>query len=389
MKLGERQRQLDALLSEFRPFWHPQPFRDPVPAWACHWPALARTLESLSDDEVAKLNDDSPAALDLVARHCPEVIGLVPLMHLPQRTTRPLPVQGQFWDWEIPGRKRAQIEAFVAAIEPAQQPALDWCSGKGHLGRLLALAWQVPVHSLERDAALCEAGRALADRAGVPQSFVQADALACAAWPKRGEHAVALHACGHLHRRLVQRATEVGAAGLDIAPCCYHLGVTESYRPLSPGTQLELTRDDLRLAVTETVTAKSRETRLRDRGLAWKLGFDAYRRRSGHDEYRTFKPVPEGWLRGSFFEFMQHMTLREGLPPLALAHADEFEAIGWRRHREVMHFSVVRHAFRRALEVWLALDLARYLEQSGFAVTLGTFCERTLTPRNLLLSARR
>jgi hypothetical protein len=81
------------------------------------------------------------------------------------------------------------------------------------------------------------------------------------------------------------------------------------------------------------------------------------------------------------------MAAREGLP--VPGPAAEFEQAGWRRHAEVMRLSVVRHAFRRALEVWLVLDLACFLEQRGYAVELGTFCERQLTPRNLLLSALR
>ena len=67
----------------------------------------------------------------------------------------------------------------------------------------------------------------------------------------------------------------------------------------------------------------------------------------------------------------------------------EFERAGWQRLREVMRYSIVRHAFRRALEIWLVLDAAVHLEKSGYSVSLSSFCERTLTPRNLLISARR
>jgi hypothetical protein len=52
---------------------------------------------------------------------------------------------GSRWAWEIPGRKQQQIEAFAAAARPAAMPVLDWCGGKGHLGRLLALQWQLGV----------------------------------------------------------------------------------------------------------------------------------------------------------------------------------------------------------------------------------------------------
>jgi hypothetical protein len=54
----------------------------------------------------------------------------------------------------------------------------------------------------------------------------------------------------------------------------------------------------------------------------------------------------------------------------------------------VMRLSIVRHAFRRPLEIWLVLDLACYLEQQGYSVSIGSFCDRQLTPRNLLISAQ-
>jgi hypothetical protein len=147
--------------------------------------------------------------------------------------------------------------------------------------------------------------------------------------------------------------------------------------------------DDARLAVTEAVTAAPRRVRQRDREMAWKLGFDAWRRRqSGDDGYRSFRPVPAAWSRGSFGEFMQLMGQREKLEAPAASARDEFERRGWQRQREVMRLSIVRHAFRRPLEVWLALDLAVRLENDGYAVRLCRFCERRLTPRNLLISAR-
>ena len=45
--------------------------------------------------------------------------------------------------------------------------------------------------------------------------------------------------------------------------------------------------------------------------------------------------------------------------------------------------------FRRALEVWLVMDLALGLEEAGFEVAVGTFCDRALTPRNLMVLAER
>jgi hypothetical protein len=123
--------------------------------------------------------------------------------------------------------------------------------------------------------------------------------------------------------------------------------------------------------------------------MAWKLGFDTWRRlHDDSDGYRSFRPVPAAWSRGSFGEFMQQMAQREMLAVPAASDMDELERRGWQRQREVMRLSIVRHAFRRPLEVWLALDLAVRLENDGYVVQLRRFCERSLTLRNLLISAR-
>ena len=390
MRLAERQRGLDRQLAAFRELWHPQPFREPRPAWCERWPALAAEVLALSDSEVEFLNHDGDAALALVAGHVPEAAALVPLADLPRRPSASLADRGSRWAWEIPGRKRAQIEAFAAAARPSGRPVLDWCGGKGHLGRLLALQWQVGVTSLDIDATLCADGRQLAARAGLGgrHTFIEADALMAGALVTADQHVVALHACGELHRTLILLAAEAGTAAMDIAPCCYHRGVAVVYRPLTAGLVTTLSRDDTRLAVTETVTASPRLARKRDREMAWKLGFDALRRDvTGDSAYQPFKPVPAPWFAGSFAEFIDAMAARQGLPlPGKLA---AYEVVGWQRQREVMRLSIVRHAFRRLLETWLVLDLAIPLQERGNDVGVEVFCDRALTPRQLLVSARR
>ena len=389
MTPAERRRQIDVLLVAFRDLWHPQPFREVRPAWCERWPALAAEVLTLSEAAAEHLGNDCEAALLLLARHLPEVAAIADLAALPRCPAAPVPDHGSRWAWEIPGRKRQQIEAFAAAARASGQPVLDWCGGKGHLGRLLALQWQVGAASLDIDPVLCAAGEALARRAGIAQDFIAADALAAGQEIHADQHVVALHACGDLHRTLVCQAAAAGAAALDIAPCCYHRGVADFYQPLTPSGMLRLSRDDTRLAVTETVTASPRLARKRDREMAWKLGFSALGQAvAGEDIYRPFKPVPAAWFAGSFADFIGLMARRQGLALPSGLNLSECEQIGWRRQRDVMRLSVIRHAFRRALEVWLVLDLATYLEARGYEVSLGTFCQRQITPRQILLSAR-
>lgn len=390
MRLQQRQRSLDQVLHGTRSLWHPQPFRDARPAWCGEYPALSGELLALADAEVEVLNNEGDAARVFLARHLPEVAGLESLADLPIRAATPRVEHGARWAWEIPGRKQQQIEAFAAAARPSAVPVLDWCAGKGHLGRLLALQWQLGVNSLEIDPVLCHEGAQLAAKARVEQNFLCQDALTATGCFLPNQHAVALHACGNLHRTLIRDGAEAGVARFDVAPCCYHRGVADFYQPLSGVLQTGLTRDDTRLAVTETVTASPRLRRQRDKEMAWKLGFDALRRVvTGEASYRSFKPVPAAWFRDDFAGFARQMAQREGLLLATQTALAEFEQAGWRRQREVMRLSIVRHAFRRSLEVWLVLDLAMFLERQGYDVQLGSFCARQLTPRNLLISAQR
>ena len=61
--------------------------------------------------------------------------------------------------------------------------------------------------------------------------------------------------------------------------------------------------------------------------------------------------------------------------------------VGVARKKITDRVELVRHVFRRAIEVWLVLDRALYLQQQGYQVSVKTFCEKQLTPRNILILA--
>ena len=62
---------------------------------------------------------------------------------------------------------------------------------------------------------------------------------------------------------------------------------------------------------------------------------------------------------------------------------------GEQRALQVQRHELLRHLFRRPLELWMVLDYAVFLEEQGYRVRLGRFCARELTPRNLLVDAVR
>ncbi len=384
-------RHLDHILCDSSWLWRPQPFKQKVPDWCERLPQLCDELLSLGDEQLAELSGDSSALHLMLQAHIPALREIVALIQLSACQDMVLDDLGPHFHSGIPGRKWQQVVNFASALGPVELPLLEWCGGKGHLGRLLGAQWQQPVVTVEHSPALCEEGRNLAQRSKLDQRFLTLDALSSEAGSEvAGRHAVALHACGELHRKLLRDAVTAKVQAFDIVPCCYYLGAGEVYQPFTGGLRLQLRRDDLRLAVTETVTAAGREVARRDREMAWKLGYDELRRAECDVvDYLPLKPIVKRWLNLDFAAFCHELAQREGreLPQ----HIDwrRYEEAGWRRQREVMRLSLVRAAFRRALEMWLVLDMACYIEQSGYVVTVGTFCERELTPRNILISARR
>ncbi|MDX1757771.1 MAG: methyltransferase [Marinobacter sp.] len=385
---------LDRWLTALQPFWRPIPFATPTPDWERACPGLGQWLDRLGDEEVATYESDPAAFAERAAAWEPRLAQRKTLVSV-LALSGPDSTLAEANARDMPGRKRLQAGALAAALRPLNRPVVDWCCGKGHLARTLAAAGANPVEGLEWDKALVADGNRLARRSGLAVTLHQQDVLAPdLAWPQ-ADHGVALHACGDLHRRLLTVGAAQGANRLSLAPCCYHRTERTEHTPLSrqvaadPG-RCRLSRDDLRLAVQETVTAPGRERRQRQQVSAWRLGFDGLQRAlRARDDYLPVPSHPSRLNRGDFAGFCRWAAGNRGLALPAGVDFDHWQGHGERRHREVRRRELVRHLFRRPLELWLVLDYALYLEEQGFEVRLGTFCERALTPRNLLLDARR
>jgi len=177
MNHRERFLELQALLTAHETWWRPAPFRVRRPDWCDERPALAEAVLALDAAALARYADDPAVCCAWLASWLPVVDRLGELAVLPALPSRPLPLCAPHFDWSIPGRKREQIEAFAAHRPIARAPVLEWCAGKGHLGRRVALADRVPVASLEIDPVLCADASHLAARAGVEQVVLCADAL--------------------------------------------------------------------------------------------------------------------------------------------------------------------------------------------------------------------
>lgn len=391
--LQQRWQQLNQWLLAHRSFWQTVPFNTPCPQWLDDHPALARWLDDLDDNRCLGYSSDMDALVTALVPLWPALAEREALLAWPQFEGDVSLPEARARD--VPGRKRLQAGAFAAAALPLAAPVLDWCCGKGHLARTLAAQTPLAVAGFEWNEALVADGNRLAAKTGSGVRLQSQDVMAPALTLPRGVHGVALHACGELHRQLLRQGAAQGAARLTLSPCCYHLGHQGDYRPLSQqvATAPEACRlsfSSLRLVVQETVTAPSRVRALRHRSEAWRLGFDALQRQlRGCDDYLPVPSHPTELNHGSFADFCHWAAHRKGLVLPPDWRPQPWQAAGEARQRRLRRHELLRHLFRRPLECWLVLDYALFLQEQGYEVRLGTFCERRLTPRNLLLDARR
>jgi hypothetical protein len=382
---------LDAFLIEHQGLWKPRPFTFRELPWEAQHPDLARWLRqrSLADaDSTHNHPHDLPAPAPF-PQLAAQARQLSAVDKLPSQSLAPARHR---LNVDVPGRKWQQIEAFGAALAFKHPPThwLDWCAGKGHLGRRLLQTGQ-QLTCLEYDPALIAAGQALSDHHGLPVTHRLQDVMADVSISP--EHTpVALHACGDLHVRLLQLANAAGCKQLALAPCCYNRINADAYQPLSSAgraSTLQLSVDDLGLPLSETVTAGNRVRLQRDTSMARRLGFDQLQRQlRGCDEYLPTPSLPAAWLDKPFADYCRELASLKGL---STGEQDwkALEAYGWRRLAEVRNLELVRGLFRRPLELWLVLDRALFLAENGYKVAVGCFCEAALTPRNLMVLAER
>lgn len=393
--LKPRFHALDAFLLAHQGLWRPKPFTHRHLPWEAHHPQLSSWLRQRSLEQAEAAHNhperlDAPEPFAQIARQSKALsdVQALPRIDLENVSSR--------MSVDVPGRKWQQIEAFASSLSFRNTPThwLDWCAGKGHLGRRLAHDGQA-LTCLEYDAKLVDAGERLSQKLGVPALHMHQDVMAAqAATRLQSAHTpVALHACGDLHVRLMQLASDAGCQNIAIAPCCYNRIACDHYQPLSAEGQtsaLQLSIDDLALPLSETVTAGARVRRQRDQSMARRLAFDLLQRQlRGTDEYLPTPSLPIAWLDKPFADYCRDLAALKQLPPPAHQNWDALEAAGWQRLAEVRNLELLRNLFRRPLELWLILDRALYLQQRDYHVRIGTFCESQITPRNLLILAER
>lgn len=383
--------RLDQLLVGNQSFWRLNPLQWQQICWDND--LLLQRLAGLTLDDCEQIDQSPQLQHQLFGDIWPELFNQ-DFAAPPLRPSKGL--SPPFWlANDIGGRKWQQILLFAEATAPSSLPVLEWCAGKGYLGRVMAQQFQRHVCSVEWQASLCEQGTAVAAKLDLPQHFVCRDVLTqpVADLFVAKQQVVALHACGDLHRSLLLHAAAAQSQQVYVLPCCYHLQQAMVYQPLSKAASqspLQLSKTELKLAVQGQVTAGERVRRLRQTEMLWRRAYQLWRAAlTGDHRYQPLASVAKHWFSGEFRAFAEFAAAQHQLTLPADDDGRDYLQQAEPLLLTQRRIELVQHLFRRPLELWLVLDRAIYLAEQGYQVQVQQLCDIALTPRNLLISAHK
>jgi hypothetical protein len=377
---------IDELLLRHQAIWRSHAYQLFVPTWLQDQPELCHFLLELNDDQVRNLQGDDLALLTAITPFFDDAKAIHQLIQPYQDQSRQQvkePPAG------IPGRKWQQILAFCHAQSPPKGKVLEWCSGKSYLGRAIHQQSGQNILALEINSDLVNSGH---HRAAPQHQLQQCDVLSDKVWSYFSndiQRAVALHACGGLHQRLLQCASHQQCPEIALSPCCYHRFI-DHYRPLSPQLQsakLQLDKTDLRTAVRQSSTAHQGEIASRRTLQSAQLAFRVLLQDNSLDSNMPLPSLSLRWAKSSTTELLQHYRQQKSLTLNYKKPIAEYHNLGAALLARAERLELARMAFRRLLELRCVLDGILFLEEQGYRCTLKAFCHHALTPRNLLLFA--
>ena len=390
---------LTELLCRHKALWTETAFVRNELSWRADYPRLHRDLLALSEADLRALEGEGEL-LCFLSSYLPDLERLndAPIVTSTRHQWR----AHESATLGVSERKRVQIEGFVNALLGSKMTMtrdsslIDWCSGRGFLARAMHAASGARVLCLERDTKL--------HRADLPEqvTFLAHDVLE----PLDSAHLhnshlhTALHACGDLHLSMLRQAARAGVPELACSPCCYHFTAEKLYRGLSQRAResgLQPTRDELRLATAETTTANALDRKLRHRELLWRVAFDLHLRQlRGVDAYTRTPSVKKSLLKTSFNSFAQSLAdalERKGrrdfeFSPLSEQAEEELLRRAQAKLSILSRLEKAQLAFRPALERWLLLDRALFLQERGYQVEIQKFCAKYRSGRYHVILAK-
>lgn len=293
-------------------------------------------------------------------------------------------------------RKRAQVATLLRLLRegfPQLSEVVDVGAGRGQLTTQAASALAVPALGLERDPERVAVARALAGT--VPVRFVTADVLSAeqpllTLPPLPHRVLMALHGCGQLGDALVNAAVATDASVLLLGCCPQKIrgAHRDALVPGGPAFPREVLGLANVLARKEGVEGELRdalamkEARLAVRELLSARGVEL----AAGEEMRG---VNRRRVNAGLGALATAACQARALPPPT---SDELGVASQRAHAHYLaqrRLMLPRSMLGRALEIFIALDRALFLQRHGYRAHVLELFPASISPRNLAVLGRR
>jgi hypothetical protein len=394
--LAARWDALAAVLVEYRDVLEQRMVDEAVPpalvARGFAEPLLALSEEAVIELELGGAQANPPAHLPAGLHQLYAAVGeacALPALSAASEPTRALR------RLETP-RKRAQVEALAKLTPPLLQGAsrvVEVGSGHGHLAREVAEQIEGPVLGLELDRAISARANDLENRGRL--SFQAVDVLREGLTLNEGDCALGLHACGELGDTVVTAVAE-RAKSLLLVGCCLQKQRAERRFALNQerlrAAELSFSSSILALSnltpreqgneASRAENVRAREHRIALHAL---LVQELGSLRFGAE----LDGIPRRAPLGEFTRMVEAAFRARSLVHPSAKRVEQALSAATVLHSRMRRCALPRLALGRALETFVLVDRALYLEQAGFEVQVGTAFPKELSARNLTLVARR
>lgn len=374
-------------LTKYQEFIRGRPFWEETLSWEGKYPEISTFLRSWTSEEVEKfercphLHPKSPSLLVDIFESARGLTDLPNLydekLSLPQQLS-----------YNIKGRKWAQITHVISVMNGSYSGIVDWCCGKGHLGRTLSHVFDVPLQGLDIDEELIIQARKLSESRSQHQ-FTKCDVLKKGEVPILDGTIVALHSCGSLLDRAIETMLDQKLRQGIFVSCCYHRIQTSHWIPKSQkcaNENVQLDVFELRIPSTFEYSASTKIRKRRRREMLYRVSFDLLLRDlCGNQEYQKIASVPDAWKDLSFEEFVQNISRREHILIPQQINLIQYLEMGQQKLNQIRGLGSLRSLFSRLIELLVIGDRALWLQEKGREAVVGIFAPEEVTPRNTII----